>query len=98
VPEKKALCGTQARARAAHAHPAHMVQTELVGEQLKHIKGVSACSEADALAVVCRCESAGAACHIAYDTGGCLPCVHQDCSYYIQNFVETILERYHVAY
>ena len=75
-----------------------MAQPELAREQLKHIKGVSACSESDALAVVCRCETADAVSHIAYDSGGCLPCVHQDCSYYIQNFVESILETYHVAY
>jgi len=75
-----------------------MAQPLLVGEVLKHIKGVSACSDSEALAVVCACESRDACVNIAYDSGGCLPCVHQDCSYYIQNFVETILESYHVAY
>jgi hypothetical protein len=78
--------------------PPSASRTLLVGEELKHIKGVTACSDSEALAVVCGCTSHDASRNIAYDSGGCLPCVHQDCSYYIQNFVETILESYHVAY
>jgi hypothetical protein len=29
--------------------------------------------------------------NIAYQSGGCLKCTSQDCAYYIQNFIETIL-------
>ena len=35
--------------------------------------------------------------NIASDSRGCLKCTTEDCAYYIQNFVETILSDYNIA-
>lgn len=47
--------------------------------------------ETDTL-VLCDCEEVKN--NVAYDTGGCLRCTVQDCSFFIYNFTESIATLY----
>lgn len=42
--------------------------------------------------VLCDCEEAKN--NVAYDTGGCLRCTVQDCSFFVYNFTDSIATLY----
>jgi len=64
--------------------------------EMQDLKSMHSSSDESSQMQVCACTSVSS--YVSYDSGGCLPCVRQDCSYHIQNFVETILDQYHRTY
>lgn len=44
----------------------------------------------------CDCETQSS--FVGYDSGGCLPCVRVDSSFYIMNFVESIMDKYNIVH
>jgi len=54
-------------------------------------------SSGASLAGTNECECTVPNYNIASDSRGCLKCTTEDCAYYIQNFVETVLSDYNIA-
>ena len=58
------------------------------------LKKIKTEAETDTL-VLCDCKQAKSS--VAYDTGGCLRCTVQDCSFFIYNFTESIAAHYTIV-
>jgi len=61
------------------------------------ITGSSAGNNDNCLAAVNECDCLEPNYNIASNSRGCLKCTTEDCSYYIQNIVETVLFDYNIS-
>ena len=61
------------------------------------ITGSSAGNNDNCLAAVNECDCVKPNYNIASNSRGCLKCTTEDCSYYIQNIVETVLFDYNIS-
>jgi len=61
------------------------------------ITGSSAGNNDNCLASVNECDCIEPNYNIASNSRGCLKCTTEDCSYYIQNVVETVLFDYNIS-